>query len=40
MDHDGGHRGSAKDIREAKTIFRRQQRRRANVLTMKEDTND
>jgi hypothetical protein len=28
--HDGGHRGSAKDIKEVKTLDRRQTRRRLN----------
>jgi hypothetical protein len=26
MDHDGGHKGSARDIKEAKTHYRRQRR--------------
>ena len=29
--HDGGRRGSAKDVREAKTIRRRQRRRKENL---------
>lgn len=30
-DHDGGRRGSAKDVREAKTIRRRQRRRKEKL---------
>lgn len=33
MDHDGGHKGSARDIREIKAIRHRQDRRRLNKLT-------
>lgn len=32
MDHDGGHKGSAKDIREEKTLRRRQERRQLNRI--------
>lgn len=32
MEHDGGHKGSAKDIREIKAIRRRPERRRLNKL--------
>lgn len=31
-DHDGGHRGSAKDVKEAKTHYRRTRRRQENRL--------
>lgn len=34
-DHDGGHRGSAKDIKEVKTQNRRQARRKANNAVLK-----
>lgn len=33
FDHDGGHKGSARDIREIKATRRRQERRRLNELT-------
>jgi hypothetical protein len=33
-DHDGGHRGSARDIREIKDIRRRQERRKLNKIVM------
>lgn len=36
MDHDGGHRGNARDIKEAKTARKRTKRRVANVETMRE----
>lgn len=36
MDHDGGHRGSAKDIKEVKTHDRRKKRRAANIATRNE----
>ncbi len=36
MDHDGGHRGSARDIREAKTHDRRKRRRIEKTSLIKE----
>lgn len=35
-DHDGGHRGSAKDVKEVKTTFRRIRRRVENRQVQKE----
>lgn len=39
-DHDDGHRGSAEDIREVKTLDRRQKRRRANDAVRQELKNN
>jgi len=38
-DHDGGHKGSARDIREIKAIQHRQERRKLNKLERNIDEN-
>ena len=37
FDHDGGHKGSARDIREIKAIRHRQERRKLNELERNVD---
>lgn len=40
MEHDGGHRGNARDIRETKTARKRTDRRVANAAAQQEAVSD